>query len=91
MQKDAISIDVKERDVCCAIYCNDEKVSNEVILTLDSTDAEVPQNRMYEINLVLNREVSSGILQLRIYDREDMLNPLLKETVTNNTIIPQDF
>lgn len=91
MQKDAISIDVKERDVCCAIYCNDEKVSNEVVLTLNSTDAEVLQNRMYEINLVLNREVSSGILQLRIYDNEDMLNPLYKETVTNNTLIGQDF
>jgi hypothetical protein len=31
------------------------------------------------------------MLQLRIYDVEDKLNPLLKETVKNNTIIEQDF
>ena len=90
LQNDPISIEVKERDICCAIYCNDEKVSNEVQLTIDST-SDVPQNRVNEITLMLNREVSSGILQLRIYDREDVLNPLVKETVTNNTIIPQDF
>ena len=91
LQNDAISIDVKEREVCCAIYCNDEKVSNDVVLTLDSTDADVPQNRMYEAAFILNKDVSSGILQLRIYDKDDMLNPLIKETVTNNTLIEQDF
>ena len=82
---------MKEREVCCAIYCNDEKVSNDVVLTLASTDADVPQNRMYEAAFILNKDVSSGILQLRIYDKDDMLNPLIKETVTNNTLIEQYF
>jgi hypothetical protein len=91
LQSEAISAEVKEREICCAIYCNDKKVSNDVVLTLNSTDAEVLQNRMYEINLTLNQAVSSGLLQFRIYDKEDMLNPLVKETVTNNTLIEQDF
>ena len=91
LQKEAVSADVKSRDICCAIYCNDEKITQDFILTLDSTDAEVLQNRVYEINLTLNLNVSSGILQLRIYDTEDLLNPLIKETVTNNTLIEQDF
>lgn len=91
LQNEAVSADIKAREIVAAIYCNEEKVTNDLFLTIDSTDAEVLQNRLYEINLILNRSVTSGILQLRVYDREDMLNPLIKETVTNNTLIEQDF
>jgi hypothetical protein len=91
LQNEAVSADIKAREIVVAIYCNEEKVTNDLFLTIDSTDAEVLQNRLYEINLILNRSVTSGILQLRVYDREDMLNPLIKETVTNNTLIEQDF
>ena len=90
-QNDAVSADVKARNIIAAIYCNDEKVTNDIILSIDSTDADVLQNRVYEINLTLNQNVASGILQFRVYDKEDMLNPLIKETVTNNTLIEQDF
>lgn len=90
-QNDAVSAEVKARDIIAAIYCNDEKVTNDFNLSLDSTDADVLQNRVYEINLTLNQNVASGILQFRVYDKEDMLNPLIKETVTNNTLIEQDF
>jgi hypothetical protein len=31
------------------------------------------------------------VLELRIYDVEDNLNPLVKENVTNNTLISNDF
>lgn len=91
LQNEAVSADVKSRDICCAIYCNDEKITQDFTLSLNSTDAEVLQNRVFEINLTLNKNVSSGLLQLRIYDTEDLLNPLIKETVTNNTLIEQDF
>ena len=60
-------------------------------LTLNSTDSENLNNRVYELTLNLIKSISSNMLQLRIYDVEDKLNPLLKETVKNNTIIEQDF
>lgn len=91
LQDEAVSADVKPREIVCNIYCNDTKVTNDTIITLDSTDAEVLQNRVKELSLTLNQVVSSGILQLRIYDTEDMLNPLVKKPVTNNTLIEQDF
>ena len=91
LQNEAVSAEVKSREICCAIYCNDEKISQEVVKTIDSNDADVLQNRVFEINLMLNKNVTSGILQFRVYDTEDMLNPLIKETVTNNTLIEQDF
>lgn len=91
LQNEAVSADIKPREIVCNIYCNDAKVTNDTIITLDSTDAEVLQNRVKELSLTLNQSVSSGILQLRIYDTEDMLNPLVKKPVTNNTLIEQDF
>ena len=60
-------------------------------LTLNSQDSENLNNRVYELSLNLIKSVSSNMLQLRIYDIDDKLNPLLKETVKNNTIIEQDF
>jgi hypothetical protein len=41
--------------------------------------------------LILNKSTTSTMLQLRIYDEEDMLNPIIRETVKNNTMIEQDF
>ena len=91
LQDEAVSADIKPREIVCNIYCNDAKVTNDTIITLDSTDADVLQNRVKELSLTLNQSVSSGILQLRIYDTEDLLNPLVKKPVTNNTLIEQDF
>ena len=45
----------------------------------------------YDVDLLLKLSTSTSIMQLRIFDVEDMLNPLIKETVTNNTLIEQDF
>lgn len=41
--------------------------------------------------LNLNKSVNASMLQLRIYDVDDKLNPLVRETVKNNTMIEQDF
>jgi len=35
--------------------------------------------------------VEAKVLQLKIYDAADELNPLIKENVTNNTLIENDF
>lgn len=91
IQTEAVSMTVMERKIVCCIYNGDEPVTMEKELTLNSTDTENLNNRVYELTLNLIKSISSNMLQLRIYDVEDKLNPLLKETVKNNTIIEQDF
>lgn len=90
VQSDAVSMEVQGRTVVCAIYNNDEMLTVEKEIVLDSND-ENAQNRIFEVEMTLNKPTNASILQLRIYDVEDNLNPLIKETVKNNTLIEQDF
>ncbi|MDE5882844.1 MAG: BREX-1 system phosphatase PglZ type A [Muribaculaceae bacterium] len=92
LQEDVVDMTMLPRTIVCAIYQGDKAVSNEVSVTLDSNEPE-PSNRISVITLTLNQSVTPGLLQLRIYDAKDVkrLNPLVKETVKNNTIIEQDF
>lgn len=91
IQSEAVSMTVMERKVVCCIYNGDDPVTQEKELTLNSTDATNLNNRVYEITLNLQKSVSASMLQLRIYDTDDRLNPLIRETVKNNTMIEQDF
>ena len=43
------------------------------------------------MDLTLNRNVDAKVLQLKVFDAADDLNPLIKENVTNNTLIENDF
>ena len=92
LQEDMVDMTMQARTIVCAIYQGDKIVSNETTITMDSTEPE-PSNRIQVITLLLNQSVAPGLLQLRIYDAKDdkRLNPLVKETVKNNTIIEQDF
>ena len=91
IQTEAVSMTVMERKVVYCIYNGDDPVTMEKELTLNSTDSENLNNRVYELSLNLNKSVSSSMLQLRVYDVEDMLNPIIKENVKNNTLIETDF
>ena len=91
IQKEAVSLDVVSRTVLCQLYEGNRQVADEVKVTFDSTDANNISKRTYDVCLRLSESVSGGLLQLRIYDADDKINPLLKETVKNNTIIEQDF
>jgi hypothetical protein len=91
LQKQAVSKEYKERTVSIAIYDKSNRVTEEKRLALDSTDAVNLMNRLFEVKLALNKPTSSNILELRIYDIEDMLNPIVKTTVINDTLIEQDF
>ena len=57
---------------------------------LDSTDVLL-DNRKVLVDLTLNQNVDVKVLQLKVYDITDELNPLIKENVTNNTLIGNDF
>lgn len=89
VQLEPVSMTHKKVDVICALYCNNELVSSERPVTLDAT-GELPQ-RMFEVDLVLTKQPQSNILELWVYKPEDPMNPILRETVTNNTLIARDF
>lgn len=91
IQSEAVSMNVRERTITCGIYAGDETVTDVKKILLNSTDANNLNNRVFDITLTLNKPVTTGMLQLRIYDEDDTLNPLIRETVKNNTIIEQDF
>ena len=91
IQSEAVSMTVMEREVLCCIYNGDAPVTQEKEVTLNSADANNLNNRVFEVTLNLNKSVDASMLQLRIYDVDDKLNPLIRETVKNNTMIEQDF
>ena len=91
IQSEAVSMSVMERKVVCQVFNGDEPVTAEKELLLNSVDSANLNNRVFEVSLNLNKSVTSSVLQLRIYDVDDRLNPLIKETVKNNTMIEQDF
>ena len=90
IQSEAVSMTVMERMVVCQVFNGDEPVTAEKELLLNSADSANLNNRVFEVTLNLNKSVTSSVLQLRIYDVDDRLNPLIKETVKNNTMIEQD-
>ena len=89
IQKEAVTADVKGRTVTVAIYDKDMAVTKVHKLTLNSTNAD-PMSRMNTLTLTLGQPVTSSILELRIFDESDPLNPLAKATVRNNTLIDRD-
>lgn len=89
VQLEPVSMKHKKMDVLCALYCNNELVSAERPITLNAT-GELPE-RMFEVDLILTEQAQSNILELRVYKPEDPMNPLIRETVTNNTLIERDF
>ena len=91
IQSEPVSMSMTERTVCCAVFNVDEVVTEVKTIKLDSTDGVNLNNRVYEISLSLNKPVTGGLLQLRVWDESDDKNALIRETVKNNTFIEQDF
>ena len=90
LQTEAVSMDMKERLIRVALYYNDEAVTPIKDIMLDKTDPSL-DNRKIQVDLTLNRNVEAKVLQLKVFDATDELNPLIKENVTNNTLIENDF
>ncbi len=90
IQKDAVSYDLKKMRVRFALYDGDIIVSDEKELDIDRAEADAT-SRIYNQSLTLSSGINSSLLELRVYDVDDNLNPILKETVTNKTLIERDF
>lgn len=90
LQTEAVSMDYKERMLKVGLYYNDNPVTPEKEIFLDKTDPLL-DNRKILVDLTLNKNVDAKVLQLKIVDVNDELNPLIKENVTNNTLIGNEF
>lgn len=90
LQKDAVSMEMKARVINVALYHNDRPVTPIKEFVLDNTDALL-DNRKVLVDITLNQKIDAKVLQLKVYDVTDDLNPLIKENVTNNTLIANDF
>lgn len=90
LQTDAVSMERKARTIRVALYHNDRAVTPVKEFVLDNTDASL-DNRKVLVDLTLNQNVNAKVLQLKAFDVTDELNPLIKENVTNNTLIANDF
>lgn len=90
LQNDAVSDTHQGRTLTFALYENDVLVT-KVKEYAAQFAGETAQERVFPVKLILNKKVSSSILTLKVYDVDDPLNPLLEETVKNNTLIERDF
>ena len=91
LQEKRVSRTEKELEVSVGLYKDNELVSNEVFLELNST-AESPTERMHKFELVVNSTASKEtFLKLKVYDVEERLNPLIELRVNNQTLIQPDF
>ena len=91
IQLQAVTSDRQERKIACGIYQGNNLVSGEKTVTLSSTDDVNFNNRIIRIDLSLEKPVTQPVLELRIFDVDDRINPLLKMPVNNRTLIEQDF
>ncbi|HEY5590264.1 MAG TPA: BREX-1 system phosphatase PglZ type A [Paludibacter sp.] len=90
IQENPISASEKECTLDIGIYNESTLVSNTMTVTMNRT-GELPADRVFLIPLALNTKTSSSVLRLKIFDKEDMLNPLIEESVKNNTLVERDF
>lgn len=90
VQREAVSYDMKKIRIRFALYEGDNIVSEEKELDINKADADA-SSRLYSQSLTLNGGNSASLLELRIYDVDDPLNPLVKATVTNKTLVERDF
>ena len=90
VQGEAVSMDMQELTVNCAIYVDDLPVSPVKTITLNSTDAEMGASRIFEVDLTITQSVSTKIMQFKVFRQDDSLNPIIVKNIINNTLIEQD-
>lgn len=91
LQNEAVSANVQKRNIKVGIYYNSEPVTEIKEFVLDSPVADSAMERIVDVELILSKSAPSNIMQLNIYDADDMLNPLESVKITNKTLIEQDF
>lgn len=90
VQNEAVSMSMQPQTVYCAIYVGDEVVSPVKAITLNSTDTEMTASRIYEVDLTVTQSATSKIMQFKVFNEDDNLNPVISKNIVNNTLIEQD-
>lgn len=91
LQDQKVSKDEKDREIIVGLYNDLELVSNQASLHLNST-SELPSERSFKCELMLRGDAGkTSVLKLKIYDKDDMLNPIYMKDVLNNTLIEPEF
>ena len=91
VQKEPVSKTRKERHLVVGLYHENQLVSNKAEIVLAS-GSDLPADRIYTLDLILSAESGDfEVLKLKVFDREDFLNPLIEQNVINTTIIKRDF
>jgi uncharacterized protein (TIGR02687 family) len=91
LQEQEVSRTEKERTISIGLYKDSKLVSNEEQLLLNFT-SESPSERMARIELILASDLTNeAFFKLKIFDIDDLLNPLIEERIQNNTLIQPDF
>ena len=90
LQTQRVNMEQKARTVTVALYVGDQPVTAVQQIVLDKT-APLLEDRKIVVDLTLTKHVDQKVLQLKVFDANDPINPLVKENVTNNTLIDNDF
>lgn len=91
LQEKKVSRTEKELELVVGLFKENELVSNEVSITLNSV-SDSPTDRTSKIELILNNSaLKESFLKLKGFDSEERLNPIFEIRVQNQTIIPTDF
>lgn len=87
LQVEPIGSDYKSRILRVAIYdIDDQIISNEEEVTLNLT-SELPAERSFEVRMELSSKGSkTKIGYVKVYDKEDNLNPLLNDLLKINLL-----
>lgn len=91
LQEKKVSRTEKELELTIGLYKDNQLVSNEAYLKMDSS-SESPTDRIQKVELILNSSaVNESLLKLKVFDAEERLNPIIEIFVRNQTIIATDF
>jgi uncharacterized protein (TIGR02687 family) len=90
-QVQAISSQFKDRTIIVALYDNNNLVSNVENMTMNFYSENLSERAKRITLTLLNNATNSSTLKLKVFDVDDLLNPLIEELVINDTLIETDF
>jgi hypothetical protein len=84
LQNDPVDANLRAIDICYGVYINGQPLGKLEEMTLDMK-SEDWKDRVKELTIRLTTIPSSkDVIELRVYDKEDPLNPIINRNVRNS-------
>ncbi len=84
LQNDPVDANLRALDICYGIYINGQPIGKLEELSMDMK-SEDWKERVKELTIRLSIiPSSSDVIELRVYDKDDMLNPIISRNVRNS-------